>query len=163
MDGWLGAAALVLVLVSAACGCDIPGLPEAVVEGIIEVESGGNPLALRINFGEGRSLYPKSVNLARRYLAIALRYTDNVDIGLMQVNWRTWRETAGAMGIAAFDLLDAGTNRRLGCLILAQALDGAGSFEERLGRYHSPSPARQRAYVRRVLEAAATIVERSRR
>ena len=34
-----------------ACGID--GLPDSVVEGIIMVESGGNPWALRVGIGKG--------------------------------------------------------------------------------------------------------------
>ena len=71
--------------------CGIEGLPSSVVEGIIVVESGGNPWALRVNVGKGYSFHPRSRGEARRFLAVALALTDNVDIGLMQINWRTWR------------------------------------------------------------------------
>ena len=41
----------------------------------------------------------------------------------------------------------------MGCRILVEALSGRGSFEARLGRYHSRSPERGRWYARRVLAA----------
>ena len=148
---------VLLLLVSGVVACDVEGVGEDIVEGIIEVESGGNPLALRVNVGRGRSLYPESWSLARRYLEVVLRYTLNVDVGLMQINWRTWRRVAAARGISVFDLLDGTVNRRFGCWILAEALGGEGSFEERLGRYHSRIPWRQAWYARRVLTAAGRL------
>ena len=137
-----------------AWGCELTGLGEEIVEGIIAVESGGNPLALRVNLGRGRSLYPESEGLARRYLEIVLRYTLNVDVGLMQINWHTWREVAEGRGIGVLDLLDGAVNRGLGCWILSRELKGKGSLIERVGRYHSRMPGRQEWYARRVLAAA---------
>ena len=137
--------------------CGVEGLPSSVVEGIVVVESGGNPWALRVNLGKGYSFHPRSRGEARRFLAVALALTDNVDIGLMQVNWRTWRVTARAFGLGAYDLLDAQSNMRMGCRILAEALSGRGPFLARLGRYHSPRPERGRWYARRVLAAARRV------
>lgn len=138
-------------------GCGIQGLSGSVVGGIIRVESGGNPWALRVGIGEGYSLYPGSRREARRFLAVALALTDNVDIGLMQVNWRTWRKLVSAHDFDAYDLLDAETNVMLGCRILAEVLSGSGSFPARLGRYHSRSAERGHWYARRVLAAAREI------
>ena len=134
--------------------CGIEGLPSAVVEGIIMVESGGNPWALHVGIGKGYSFYPRSAAEARRLLAVSLALTDNVDIGLMQVNWRTWGESVGALGLDAYDLLDAQINMEMGCRILAQALSGRGTFLARQGRYHSLRPERGRWYARRVMAAA---------
>ena len=72
--------------------CGVEGLQSSVVEGIIMVESGGNPWALHVGIGKGYAFYPRNQAEARRYLAVSLALTDNVDIGLMQVNWRTWGE-----------------------------------------------------------------------
>ena len=137
--------------------CGIKGLPSSVVEGIIMVESGGNPWALRVGIGKGYSFYPGTRVEARRFLAVSLALTDNVDIGLMQINWRTWRESVRALGLDAYDLLNAQTNMRMGCRILAEALSGRGTFLARLGRYHSPRPERGRWYARRVLAAAREV------
>ncbi|MDE0205881.1 MAG: transglycosylase SLT domain-containing protein [Candidatus Tectomicrobia bacterium] len=134
--------------------CGIEGLPSTVVEGIIVVESGGNPWALHVGIGKGYAFYPRSLAEARRFLTVALTLTDNVDIGLMQINWRTWRRTVRALGLAAYDLLDARTNVEMGCRVLAEALSGRGPFLARLGRYHSPRPERGRWYARRVMAAA---------
>lgn len=134
--------------------CGVEGLPSAVVEGIIVVESGGNPWALHVGIGKGYAFYPRSAAEARRFLAVSLALTDNVDIGLMQINWRAWRESVRALGLDAYDLLDARTNMEMGCRVLAQALSGHGSFLARLGRYHSRRPERGRWYARRVMAAA---------
>ena len=134
--------------------CGIAGLPGSVVQGIIRVESGGNPWVLRVGIGKGHAFYPRSAAEARRLLAVSLALTDNVDIGLMQINWRTWGESVRALGFDAYDLLDPRTNMEMGCRVLAQALSGRGSFLARLGRYHSLRPERGRWYARRVMAAA---------
>ena len=140
-----------------ASACGIEGLPGSVVEGIIAVESGGNPWALHVGIGKGHAFYPRSAAEARRLLAVSLALTDNVDIGLMQINWRTWRETLRAVGVGAYDLLDPQTNMKIGCRVLAEALSGRGTFMARLGRYHSPWPERGRWYARRVMAVAREI------
>ena len=98
--------------------CGVEGLQSSVVEGIIMVESGGNPWALHVGVGKGYAFYPQSEGEARRYLAVSLALTDNVDIGLMQVNWRTWGKTARSHGLGPYDLLDPQTNLWMGCRIL---------------------------------------------
>ena len=94
---------------------------------------------------------------------MALALTDNVDIGLMQVNWRTWRKHALGLGLTPYDLLDPQTNLEMGCRILAGALSTRGSFEARLGRYHSWRRERGRWYARRVLAAARELESASQR
>ena len=143
--------------------CSVEGLPGSVVEGIIMVESGGHPWALRVGIGKGYSFYPESRGEARRLLGVSLALTDNVDIGLMQINWRTWRESLRSLGLGAYDLLDAQTNMKIGCRILAEVLSGRGTFQARLGRYHSPRPERGRWYARRVLAAAREVAKESRK
>ena len=141
--------------------CGIEGLPSAVVEGIIVVESGGNPWALRVGIGKGYAFYPYSLAEARRFLAVSLALTDNVDIGLMQINWRTWRVSVRALGFDSYDLLDSQINMEMGCRVLAQALSGRGAFLARLGRYHSLRPERGRWYARRVMGAARELQSES--
>ena len=143
--------------------CGIRGLPSSVVEGIIRVESGGHPWALHVGIGKGFAFYPRDRHEARRFLAVALALTDNVDIGLMQVNWRTWRKHILALGLTPYDLLGARANMAVGCRILAEALATRGSFEARLGRYHSRHRERGRWYARRVLAAAREVEIRERR
>ena len=142
--------------------CGVEGPPISVVEGIIQVESGGNPWALHVGIGKGFAFHPRDRHEARRFLAVALALTDNVDIGLMQVNWRTWRQDVLALGLTPYDLLGAETNMAVGCRILAEALSTRGSFEARLGRYHSRQRERGRWYAKRVLAAAREVEEADR-
>ena len=139
--------------------CGIEGLSSQVVEGIILVESGGNPWALHVGIGKGYSFYPKDRYEAKRFLAVSLALTENVDIGLMQINWRTWGDTVRNLGLSAYDLLDPGVNLEMGCHVLAEAMATRGSFEARLGRYHSKHRERGRWYARRVLAAARELEE----
>ncbi|MDE0204809.1 MAG: transglycosylase SLT domain-containing protein [Candidatus Tectomicrobia bacterium] len=134
--------------------CGVEGLHSRVVEGIIMVESGGNPWALHVGIGKGYSFYPRNRHEARRFLAVSLALTSNVDIGLMQVNWRTWGDTVRNLGLSAYDLLDPEVNLEMGCHVLAEAMATRGSFEARLGRYHSRHRERGRWYAKRVLAAA---------
>ena len=134
--------------------CGIEDMPSAVVEGIIAVESGGNPWALRVGIGKGYSFYPKSRAEAWRFLTVSLAFSDNVDIGLMQINWRTWRKETLALGLTPYDLLNPRTNLKVGCMILAKAMATRGTFEVRLGRYHSWEGERGRWYAGKVLAAA---------
>ena len=160
--GWLAAALVLLTATAAWAGwcplsdraCGVEGLQSSVVEGLIRVESGGNPWALHVGIGRGYAFYPQTAGEARRFLAVSLALTTNVDIGLMQVNWRTWGEAARGLGLDPSDLLDPQTNLWMGCRILAEALSGPGSFEARLGRYHSWRPERGRWYAKLVLAAA---------
>ena len=139
--------------------CGIEGLPSSVVEGIIVVESGGHPWALHVGIGKGYSFYPKDRYEARRFLAVSLALTDNVDIGLMQINWRTWGKTVKGLGLSAYDLLDPKVNLHVGCHVLARAMATSGSLEARLGRYHSRNRVRGRLYARKVLAAAGQMEE----
>ena len=139
--------------------CGIEGLPSQVVEGIIVVESGGHPWALHVGIGKGYSFYPKDRYEARRFLAVSLALSDNVEIGLMQINWRTWKETVRGIGLSAYDLLDPKVNLEMGCHVLAEAMATRGSFEARLGRYHSGQRERGRWYARKVLAAAREMEE----
>jgi hypothetical protein len=137
--------------------CGIEGLPSSVVEGIIVVESGGHPWALHVGIGQGYAFYPRSEAEAKRFLAVSLALTDNVDIGLMQINWRTWKDEILALGLTPYDLLGARTNMQIGCRILAEALSTRGTFEARLGRYHSRQRERGRWYAKKVLAAAREV------
>ena len=139
--------------------CGIEGLSSSVVEGIIMVESGGNPWALHVGIGKGYSFYPRNRHEARRFLAVSLALTENVDIGLMQINWKTWGRTIRDLGLSAYDLLDPKINLKLGCHVLADAMATRGTFEARLGRYHSRNRERGRWYARRVLAAARELEE----
>ena len=111
-----------------------------------------------MGIGKGYGFHPGTRVEARRFLAVSLALTDNVDIGLMQINWKTWqRDRPRPSVLNAYDLLDARINMKMGCRILAEALSRRGTFMARLGRYHSPRPERGRWFARRVLAAAREV------
>lgn len=131
--------------------CPARGVPAKVAEAVIAVESRGHAYALGVTIGNAhRAFFPASRHEALVRLAVALRNTENVDIGLMQLNWRTW---GALLGVQPETLLDPETNIRLGCRLLGAHLAGAGPLWQRLGRYHSGTPTRQLGYARRVYRA----------
>lgn len=127
--------------------CEAQGVPAVLARAVIQVESGGHPYALRVNGGQGRSLYPRTHAEAVRLLQAVLPRSRNVDLGLMQVNLGIW---GARLQVTAAQLLDPATNLRVGCTVLRRALGTRGPAWQRLGRYHSGKPARQRAYALRV-------------
>ena len=130
--------------------CTPLGLLPEVVQGVIETESSGHALALGVQVrGVHRSYFPRDLVYAQALLDRLLALTDNVGIGLMQVNWRAWKDR---LDLLPHDLLDVDVNLRVGCRILQQALLRHG-VKTGIGAYHSPTPWRQRAYSRRVERA----------
>ena len=110
------------------------------VSAIVWVESRGWPWALNIR---GASIWPRTLEEAR---GILRRLSDDdVDIGLMQVNWRTWGPTLARAGIGAADLLDPWTNLVVGSQILRWATDEESGWGG-VGRYHSATPWRKHRY-----------------
>jgi soluble lytic murein transglycosylase-like protein len=127
--------------------CEAQGIPAVLARAVIQVESGGHPYALRLNVGRGRGVYPRTHGEAVRLLQVVLPRSRNVDIGLMQVNLGIW---GARLRVTAAQLLEPATNLRVGCHILRRALATRGPAWQRLGRYHTGTPARQRAYALRV-------------
>ena len=128
------------------------GIPLALVQGIVQVESGGDPYALGVGMGRvWRSYRFAHGESAKRFLRQALTHTDRIDIGLMQVHWAVWKKH---YDMEAEALLDASTNLRVGCDILRRELAGDGPLWKRIGRYHSRTPARNQRYALKVLRAS---------
>jgi soluble lytic murein transglycosylase-like protein len=72
------------------------------------------------------------------------------DIGLMQINSR-WLRTLHQHGLTENDLWDPCVNTLVAAWILSENFRLWGPTYRALGAYHSPSPARQIWYARRVL------------
>jgi soluble lytic murein transglycosylase-like protein len=102
------------------------------------------PFALHFNQAN-ISIYALSAKEARFVLANVT--TDNVDIGLGQVNYKSHRDKIHRRE----DLLDPKTNLTVASQILAEALNSTPDPELGVGRYHSWTEWRARAYGRKVL------------
>lgn len=125
-------------------------LPEIALK-IMRVESGCEPYAIGVQMQRlHRSYRNESSVVAASTLQAALRYTSNVGIGLMQVNWRAWGDR---LGLSPKDLLDPSMNVQAGCEILSAALRSDGTLLERIGRYHASTHHLRDAYGQRVIGA----------
>ena len=124
-------------------------------------ESGRNrvgpwPFALHFNKANV-SIYAASLKEARFVLAHVT--TDNVDIGLGQVNYKSHKDKVQRPE----DLLDPKINLMVASQILAEALSSTPDQELGVGRYHSWTEWRARAYGRKVLtiyQALKSFVEK---
>jgi soluble lytic murein transglycosylase-like protein len=127
--------------------CEAMGVSGTLALAVILTESQGQPYAIRINAGAGVSIYPATYEVAQHVATLILLQTDNIDLGLMQVNYR---HHGHPRGLTPAELLQPHVNLRVGCSILKDALASSGPIWQRLGRYHSGSPTRQWAYALRV-------------
>jgi soluble lytic murein transglycosylase-like protein len=121
------------------------GVPLEVLVAVAGAESGYHPWALDI---EGRQVFCKSRAEAETVLANTL--TTNVDIGVMQINWRFW---GPRLGVAKKDLLDPRINLRMGARILRDGLSRNGSIWRRISNYHSGAPHERNRYNQEVYQA----------
>jgi soluble lytic murein transglycosylase-like protein len=103
------------------------GVPLELLVAVAGTESGFHPWALNVN---GRPQYCRSREQAQRILAI----TDNVDIGLMQINWPFW---GSRLGVSKSALLDPRLNLLYGARILKQPLMHRGDLWHGIGAYHA--------------------------
>ena len=128
------------------------GVPFLIVLGIVRVESEGHPHVLNVKIGSVWQAYrfDHAVS-AKVFLNEALKHTQQIDIGLMQVHWATWNRHYPVEAIA---LLDLATNLQVGCDILRQELAGDGPLWQRIGRYHSRTPELNQHYALKVLHAS---------
>jgi len=121
------------------------GVPLEVLVAVAGAESGYHPWALDI---EGRQVFCKSRAEAETVLANTT--TTNVDIGVMQINWRFW---GPRLGVAKNDLLDPRVNLLMGARILRDGLSRDGSMWRRISNYHSGARSERDRYNRHVYDA----------
>jgi soluble lytic murein transglycosylase-like protein len=114
---------------------------------VILTESRGQPYAIRVNQGAGQVLSPATYEAGVQAVTAILPRTSNMDLGLMQVNYATW---GSRLGLIPAQLLHPTVNLWAGCTVLQQALATDGVLWQQLGRYHSPTPARQYRYAQQV-------------
>ena len=94
--------------------CSINTHPET-VKAIIRVESGGNPLAIGVNYGGGRAQRPRSQDEAIQIANSLIASGKNIDMGLMQINSANLRR----LGLTTETIFDPCTNIRAGTQILS--------------------------------------------
>ena len=131
---------------SLLCGGTQCGVPRTLLIAIAGAESGYHPWALNIR---GHQVFCQSRAEAENVLASTP--TDNVDIGLMQINWRFWGPRSGLASREA--LLDPRRNLEFGAAILKDGLTRGGSLWRRISNYHSGDAAERERYSRMVYEA----------
>lgn len=120
-------------------------IPPSLVAAIARTESDCNPLCITIN---GREYRPKTGEEAIRLAKKAMRQEKSVDIGLMQINSWWLKE----LNLSCETVLEPENNLLLALWILRQEMRRYGRTWKAVGAYHSKKPARQRAYIKRVLK-----------
>jgi type IV secretion system protein VirB1 len=119
------------MIAAALLACAINVSP-VTLKAIVDVESGGNPLALNVNRLRGPQPQPASIAEALRDTETYMALGYSVDIGLMQVNSRN----LGALGFTIQQVLDPCTNIEGGARILtanyAQAVLAFGEGQDAL-------------------------------
>lgn len=121
-------------------------VPADLLIAIAGAESGYHPWALNI---KGHQVFCQSREEAESVLANTP--TDDVDIGLMQINWRFWGPRSGASSKG--ELLDPLRNLELGAAILKDSLGRGGSLWHRISNYHMGGAAERERYNKTVYDA----------
>jgi type IV secretion system protein VirB1 len=151
----------------------LPAAPKSTLRAIVQVESGGNPNAMQIDFPKGLlkqwklpegtlrlKRQPSNQQEALGWLAYFQRSRVFVDLGLMQVS----TAEAQRRGISPMFLLDPCTNLRIGWQILEDAYrtevksygPGQTALEHAISMYNTGDSQRgiDNGYFGRVLAAA---------
>jgi len=126
-------------------GVKCSGISGEILLAVILQESGGNPYAVNIN-GIG-GFQPKTPQEA---LKIIYKYNKaNTDIGLMQVNYKTWAKT---FNVLPKDLLNPEINICIGAKILRAYLDEHNWTWKGIGRYNATTYWKQANYAVKVAD-----------
>ena len=140
---WSGGETVESPYIVAARNADVPA---DLLIAIVGAESGYHPWALNI---KGRQVFCQSREEAENVLATTP--TDDIDIGLMQINWRFWGPRSGVASRGA--LLDPRKNLELGAAILKEGLSRDGSLWHRISNYHSGRARERERYNQMVYDA----------
>jgi type IV secretion system protein VirB1 len=134
-----------------------PMVAPSTLAAIVQVESGGNPLAMWNNT-TGQRVIPDTPQQAVDYLQQALARGDKVDVGIAQVD----TENFSAYGLTPITAFDACRNLRVGGEILkasyqkavSQGLGGQVALYHAFEAYNSGHLWGDSVYANRVLRAA---------
>lgn len=106
------------------------------------------PWPYALHFNRSRvAFYAHSRQEAEELLKLALPITENVDVGLAQVNWMSHKDKVKRPQ----DLLDPKKNLEVASRILAEALSSTKDQELGVGRYNSWNEKKARKYGKEVL------------
>ena len=114
-------------------------------------------------FNPTRSTFQDVLSFRRhitKHVGLLRRSGDNVDIGLMQVNWRLWGKR---FDLSKFELLDPQLNVVAGAKILEHCIRVSGSWWKGVGLYHSPENLRQRDYIEKVWRSYRLVLTKMRK
>lgn len=131
-------------------------VPLDLLVAIAGAESGYHPWALNIH---GHQVFCQSREEAE--MVLAGTPTDDVDIGLMQINWRFWGPRSGMTSKG--ELLDPRKNLAVGAAILKDGLSRGGSLWHRISNYHSGGPQERQRYNKLVYDAYLKYLNRGTR
>lgn len=127
------------------------GVPEIVIKAVIDMESGGNRLAVNI---EGKPYFPKSDYEAEKLLS--QNKGRSTDVGLMQVN-SFWFAKLGVSQAYGFSEC---FNINFGTWILAYEIGNHGLNLKAIGKYHSPDELRGQSYASKILNKMIKILNK---
>jgi type IV secretion system protein VirB1 len=130
-------------MIAAALLACVMNVAPVTLEAIIQVESGGNPIAMFVNHWAGPQPRPATAAEAVREAESFILRGYSVDLGLMQVNSRN----LAALGYSVEQVLDPCTNLRGGASILtanyAEAVrvhgEGQAALRAALSAYNTGS------------------------
>jgi type IV secretion system protein VirB1 len=134
------------------CG---PSVAPTTTQAIIQVESGGNPLAIGDN-NQRKSFSPRSRREAVSLATQLIAQGHSVDLGLMQIN----SQHLAPMGLSLDDVFDACRNVRAGTAILSgfygryKTDETSSSLMKALSAYNTGQAWKGEGYVNRILAAA---------
>ena len=93
-----------------------PHVAPATMRAIIQVESGGNPLAMNVNGEQRLARQPSNSEEAQRWASWLIAHGYSVDLGLAQVNSRNLPR----LGVTAAQMFEPCDNIRSGAQILSE-------------------------------------------
>ncbi|MEW6542491.1 MAG: lytic transglycosylase domain-containing protein [Nitrospirota bacterium] len=112
-------------------------IPPSLIHAIVQIESGGDPIALNVNsHGQGRRELVSSKRDAERRIARLLRERANFDVGLGQIN--VW--TAISYGVHPAWMLDPCWNLFVTARHLREKIDRHGYNWTAIERYNGINP-----------------------
>ena len=136
-----------------------PAVAPSTMAAIVQVESGGDPLAIGDNTTK-RSYYPRNRATAERLARRLLGAGHLLDVGIAQIDSRNF----AGFGVTAHTIFDPCTNLSVGARILSGDYafaarrygDGQVALRHAIGMYNTGRLNAGASYIARVLDAAET-------